>query len=310
MRCAPAGRSILATWLSVTSLACVSPNLVIRVDDSDAGTQAGAGGSPGGISGGATGGKTTGSGSGGGGGGGGSPGTSNMGAGGGVAVGGRTGSAGTTGAGGTVIGPTANFMDNFETDHVELRWIWDAPNVTALRPSGDAASVCGDWAVVSDGTTTNHVFQQRSSCSGSNPSWAATGSTLWTDMRLQARVQFGAAATTSTIITLGVRFTDDRNQYYLQFSNDGKLKIRAKVEAGSASSDINDVSKMRVPVPAGQWVTIALAISGTTASVYLGDDPTAAPVLTGPVSGLSAGGIAIGVAGGPASFDDILVTPP
>jgi hypothetical protein len=107
---------------------------------------------------------------------------------------------------------------------------------------------------------------------------------------------------------IGVRFGSDRDQIYIEYTNDGKLKIRQKVAAGGAPSDVSNTTK--VAVPAGQWVTVGLSVSGSTINAYLGTDRTAPPVITATAVGLPAGGIAIGTTGGPASFDDVLVTPP
>jgi hypothetical protein len=172
-----------------------------------------------------------------------------------------------------------------------------------LNPSSTS---CGQWAVVADGATANHMFSQAEACSG--PSWAAAGNSGWTDMRLQARVMFPVGSTTTTRIMIGVRFGSDRDQIYIEYTNDGKLKIRQKVAAGGAPSDVSNTTK--VAVPAGQWVTVGLSVSGSTINAYLGTDRTAPPVITATAVGLPAGGIAIGTTGGPASFDDVLVTPP
>ena len=311
-------RAALLAFFSVAGIvagggACVTPDTFLR---GDGGTGTGMGGAVGVDSGGQTGlgGMTTGP-TGGSNGGAGHAGLGGAtGLGGAAGLGGRTGQGGATGqagatgqGGGSVTGPVANFMDNFETGDVTTRWISDSPTNNALNPSSQPA--CGDWAVVADGAT-NHMFQQRAStCSSSNPSWAAGGDTRWTDMRLQAKVQFGAGTTTSTKITLAVRFTDDRTQYFIEYTNNGRFKIRSKT--ASSTSDVATLaSNLAVPVAIGQWVTVGFAVSGSNLSVYLGEDRTAPPILTGTATGLTAGGIALGVSQGVASFDDILVTPP
>ena len=278
--------------LACAGLACVSPDTFVREDGGDSGAQPGIGGTPGVGTGGTSGVGT-----------GGTPGTGIGGRVGGQ--GGRTGTGG-MGAGGRVIGPAANFTDNFEGGN---DWISDSPTNTALNPS---SSPSGDWAVVVDpALASNHVFQQRSTTFGSsNPSWSANGSVDWTDMRLQARVQFGADASSSTKITLAVRFTDDRTHIFIEYTLDGRLKIRQK--SGGSTDDLVTVpaSNTRVAVTAGQWITLGLAVSGSTVSVYLGPDRAAPPVLTATASGLVKGGIGVGVSQGTAIFDDVLVTPP
>jgi hypothetical protein len=293
-------RAHASPWLLVVTLslaaagACVSPDSFVRTDAAP---------------GGGTGGDAV-TGGGGGPGAGGSPGTAGKpGSGGSPGVAGATGSAGhvgtggSPGTGGTVIGPTPNFTDDFEHGN---SWLSDSPTNTQLNPS---SSPCGDWAVVTDpGVATNHVFQQRTAaCSSSNPSWSANGNISWTDMKLKARVQFGADATTSTKITLGVRFFDDRTNYFIEYPLNGRIKIRSKT--ASSTTDVNSLaSNLAVAVLPGQWVTIALAVSGSTLSVYLNDSPT--PVLTGTATVVTAGGIGLGVAQGTALFDDVVVTAP
>ena len=287
--------SVLAAGLAIASAACVSPDVFFRDGGlpGDAGsTGSGAGGGPGPGSGGSSGGAGSN----------GAGGHATTGAGGTVVTGagGRTSAGGATGSGGTpVIGPTANYMDNFETGDVNTRWI---------APQSSDSTPCGTWTVVPDGAT-NHVYSQTSTACTSNPSWAAGGSVTWTDMRLQVRVRFDSAATSSTKITIGVRYNDPKDLYFIEYTNDGKIKIRERTTS-STSDVVSLASKMAVPVPNGTWSTIGLGISGSTINAYLGTDPTAPPVLTGTASGQTMGGIAIGVSAGTASFDDVLVTPP
>ncbi len=285
---------ILALGLALAGGACVSPDTFVR--DNDAGTGAGVGGATQGSGGNGPSGN-----------GGSSTGTAGSNGTGGhttAGAGGTTGGVGGhTGSGGSIVGPTSNFMEDFESPGIADRWFWDSDTGSVLNPSSTS---CGQWAVAADGATTNHMFSQAEACSG--PSWAAAGNSGWTDMRLQARVMFPVGSTTSTRIMIGVRFASDRDQIYIEYTNDGKLKIRQKVAAGGAPSDTSNTTK--VAVPAGQWVTVGLSVSGSTINAYLGADRTAPPVITATAVGLPAGGIAIGTTGGAASFDDVLVTPP
>ncbi len=290
---------LLGVGLALAGAACVSPDTFTR-DGGDqppggegGGPGPGAGGGPANGSGGSNGGAgSTGAG-----------GHVITGAGGTVVTGsgGRTGSGGTTGSGGaTVIGPTANYMDGFETGNVTDRWI---------APQSSDSTPCGTWAVAPETTgSTNHVYSQTSTaCTSSNPSWAAGGNTSWTDMRLQVRVRFDSGATTSTKITIAVRYNDPKNAYFIEFTNDGKLKVRERTT--SSTTDVNSFSS-KVAVATGAWTTLALSIKGSAINAYLGADPTAVAVVTGTATGQTAGGIAIGVSDGTASFDDVLVTPP
>jgi len=285
--------TVLAAGMALASAACVSPDVFLRDGGDQPGSEGGGSGTAGESGSGGSKGTAGSNGAGG---------HITTGAGG-TAVtgtGGRTGTAGAPGSGGTtVIGPSANLMDNFETGDVTQRWI---------APQSSDSTPCGTWAVVADGAT-NHVYAQTSTaCTSSNPSWAAGGSTDWVDMRLQVRVRFDATATTSTKITIGVRYNDPKDVYFIEYTNDGRIKIRERTT--SITTDVaSNTSNSRIPVPNGTWSTIGLGIKGSTISAYLGTDPTAAPVLTGTAAGQVKGGIAIGVADGTASFDDVLVTP-
>ena len=280
---------VLAAGLALAGVACVSPDVFLR----DGGDQPGSGGGGPGTTG--TGGNGTAGSNG-------TGGHATTGAGGTIVAGtgGRTGTAGATGSGGAVvIGPGANLMDGFETGDVNQRW---------LAPQSSDSTPCGTWAVVADGAT-NHVYAQTSTaCTSSNPSWAAGGNIDWVDMRLQVRVRFDASATSSTKITIGVRYNDPKDVYFIEYTNDGRIKIRERTTS-STTDVVSNASNARIPVPNGTWSTIGLGIKGGTITAYLGTDPTAAAVLTGTATGQVKGGIALGVADGTASFDDVLVTP-
>lgn len=285
---------VLAGGLALASAACVSPDVFLRDGGDQPGSEGGGSGTAGANGTGGSGNGTGGSN--------GSGGHTTTGAGGTViaGTGGRTGTAGATGSGGAVvIGPTANLMDGFETGDVNQRW---------LAPQSSDSTPCGTWAVVADGAT-NHVYSQTSTaCTSSNPSWAAGGNIDWVDMRLQVRVRFDASATTSTKITIGVRYNDPKDVYFIEYTNDGRIKIRERTTS-STTDVVSNASNARIPVPNGTWSTIGLGIKGGTISAYLGTDPAAAAVLTGTAAGQVKGGIALGVADGTASFDDVLVTP-
>jgi hypothetical protein len=278
---------VVAACSPLLVAACVSPDNVAR--ETDAG-DVGTGGQSGPGSGGSTGAGQGGSGGSG-------QGGRGMGGSGTTGVGGRLGGAG-SGVGGTmVVGPGANLTDDFETGDVTRRW---------LAPQSSDSTPCGVWAVVAEGT--NHVYQQTSTaCTSSNPSWAAGGSTSWVDLRLQVKVRFDTAGST---ITIAVRYNNPKDLYWIEFTNDGRIKIRTRTLTTSSVDVTSTPSNQRVPVPAGQWTTVGLGISGSTITAYLGDNRAAPPALTGTASGQTMGGIAIGVAGGTASFDDVLVTPP
>jgi hypothetical protein len=277
---------IAAAGLALLGGACVSPDTFAReADAGDVGTGGQAGPGSGGSTGAGQGGSASGQGG--------------RGVGGTTGIGGRVGGGG-SGVGGTIVtGPGANLTETFEPPGVTQRW---------LAPQSSDSTPCGAWSVVAEGT--NHVYQQTSTaCTSSNPSWAAGGSVDWVDMRLKVKVRFEAATSANATITIAVRYLNPKDLYWLEFSNDGRLKIRTRTLNTSSVDVATLASNMRVSVPDGQWTTIGLSISGTTVSAYLGDNP-AAPSLTGTAGGQVKGGIAIGVSNGTASFDDVVVTPP
>jgi hypothetical protein len=280
--------------LALSGAACVSPDTFARGDDAGAGA---AGQSGAGSGGNGTASGMGGSGQGGSGQGGSGQGGAKTGGGGMTGAGGRTGMGG-SGMGGTVVvGPGANFTEDFENAAlVGSHW---------LAPQSNDSTPCGTWALVAEGT--NHIYQQSANCS--NASFAAGGSTDWVDMRLQARVRFPTGST-ATVISIAVRYNSPKDLYWIEYTNNGGMKIRTRTSTGSTTDVAVLTSAMRVPVPDGQWVTLGLGVSGTTVTAYLGDNRAAAPVLTATAAGQTKGGIAIGSSKGLASFDDVLVTPP
>jgi hypothetical protein len=283
---APLWAAAVTACLLLGGAACVSPST--GGPEVDSGNVVGTGGQSGPGSGGSTGAGQGGS----------TDGLGGRGVGGNSNPGGQGGAPGVggriSGVGGTIVGPGANFTDDFETGDVNMRW---------LAPQSNDSTPCGAWSVVAEGA--NHLYQQSGTCS--NPSFAAGGSTDWVDMRLQVKVRFGAS--TSTVITIAVRYNSPKDLYWIEFTNDGRMKIRTRTATGSSVDVATIASNARVPVPANTWVTIGLGISGSTVSAYLGENRAAPPVLTGPASGQVKGGIGIGSSDGLASFDDVLVTP-
>jgi len=211
-------------------------------------------------------------------------------------TGGRAGTGGASDAGSSGdAGGAVLLSDDFESPGVGDRWIAD-PTL---------GGACGDWAVLTDGAT--HVYQEQTSCS-SNPIWAAGGDTRWTDMTAQVRVKL-ITPTSSTRIVLAVRFQDEKNYYVLEYTPDGKIKIRTKV-AGSSLDVATNASNARVAVVTGEWNTIGLSVSGPGSASMVTASLNGNPVLTGTATGLDSGGIAIGAQAAIAAFDDVVVTRP
>ena len=130
------------------------------------------------------------------------------------------------------------------------------------------------------------------------------GDIAWTDVIVEAKVNFKTFTTTSAIVYLVTRFVDAKNYYFLEFHADGSMKVRRKI-AGS-STDLLQY-KSQIPVVAGTVYTIAFGIKGSTVTAYL--NGMAVMSFTDTVV-LPSGGIALGTQAVAASFDDVRVTAP
>lgn len=207
-----------------------------------------------------------------------------------VGTGGMTGSGGVTGTGGAVIvAPTGTvlLLEDFDgSNKGPYKWY--------------PADTIGTWAVAMDGAS---MAMQEQTVVGSL-SLNVGGNVAWTDVIVEAKVNFKTFTSTSAIVYLATRFIDTKNYYFLEFHADGSMKIRRKI-AGS-STDLLQY-KSNIPVVMGTVYTIAFGIKGSTVTAYL----NGTAVMSFPdTPNLPAGGIALGTQQVAASFDDVKVTAP
>ncbi len=205
------------------------------------------------------------------------------------AGGGSTGGAGTgggsagTGSGGTKpANTTLPFTEDFEDGEAN-----------GFIPWNDSMTQ-GMWAVVTDGA--GKVYQPVAAVS--DLEFGVGGSTAWTDVALTVKVRLKDDASGAQIL---LRFKDPKTYLVVEMAV-GKYKLRAR-NAGSTTDLISPSPKP--VIAAGTWYTVGIAVKGTTVNLTLDGMPIGAPVMC--AAAISNGGVALGVAEGSVSFDDVKV---
>jgi len=208
---------------------------------------------------------------------------------------GSGGATGATGSGGrpgvTPARLALPWMDDFEGNAVggSVRgWIQD--------PEDEV----GKWMVVADGAT--KVLQE--TVAVSSISMMVGGDVGWTDQKVDARVKI-ATASSGVLAILATRFVDFDNYYFLHLKGDGSIKIRKRI-MGSTTDLVT--FKSGTALAAGTWYSVGFGFKGTTVTAYL--NGTAVGTMTEVAASHPAGGIALGVQDGAATFDDVKVTAP
>lgn len=197
--------------------------------------------------------------------------------------GGTTGAAGATGTTGTAgVAGTVLFSDDFESGNDD-KWTF----------SGTATHT-----VITDGSK---VYNLNSS--DSKLSLAASGSTAWKDMVVQARLKVLAfsGSSSSYAAAIGARVTDATHFYYFAIRSDGKAIIKVDNDGNSSLTSSVDSG-----VVAGTWVTVKFSVVGTTLTAYI----NGAMIAQVSDSTLANGGVALSVESTNAEFDDVVVTAP
>ena len=152
----------------------------------------------------------------------------------------------------------------------------------------------GMWAVVADGA--GKVYQPVATVA--DLEFGVGGSTTWTDVALTVKVRLKDDASAAQIV---LRFKDPKTYLVVEMAV-GKFKLRAR-NAGSTKDLISPSPK---PVIAGgTWYTVGLTAKGTTVTLTLEGMPIGAPVMCD--AAISNGGVALGVAEGSVSFDEVKV---
>ncbi len=152
----------------------------------------------------------------------------------------------------------------------------------------------GMWAVVADGA--GKVYQPVAAVS--DLEFGVGGSTTWTDVAMTVKVRLKDDASGAQIL---LRFKDPKTYLVVEMAV-GKYKLRAR-NAGS-TTDLISPSPKPVITP-GIWYTVGIAVKGTTVNLTLDGMPIGAPVMC--AAAISNGGVALGVAEGSVSFDDLKV---
>jgi hypothetical protein len=199
---------------------------------------------------------------------------------------GASGSVATAGSGGS--GPTkpANtnlpFSEDFEDGEPNGFIAWNE-DMTA-----------GAWAVVADGA--GKVYQPQTAVA--ELEFAVGGSTTWTDVTFSVKVRLNDADSGAQIV---LRFKDPKTYLVVEMA-EGKFKLRGR--ADGSTQDLIAPSPKPV-ISAGTWYTVGVTAKGSTVSLTLDGMPIGAPATCN--AAISNGGIALGVAEGSVSFDDLSV---
>jgi hypothetical protein len=201
-------------------------------------------------------------------------------------AGNHAGTAGTAGSGGS--GPTkpANtnlpFTEDFEDGEANgfLPWNEDL--------------MAGPWAVVADGAS--KVYQPQAAVA--ELELAVGGSTAWTDVTFTVKVRLNDAESDAQIVA---RFKEPKTYLVVEMAV-GKFKLRGR--ADGSTEDLVAPSPKPVIV-AGTWYTVGVTAKGSMVSLTLDGMPIGAPTTCN--AAISNGGVAVGVAEGSVSFDDLSV---
>jgi hypothetical protein len=152
----------------------------------------------------------------------------------------------------------------------------------------------GMWAVVDDAG--GKVYQPQAPVS--DLEFAVGGSTTWTDVAMTVKVRLADDASGAQIV---LRFKDPKTYLVVEMAV-GKYKLRGR--ADGSTTDLISPSPKPVIVP-GTWYTVGITAKGTTVTLTLDGAPIGSPVMCSTL--ISNGGIALGVAEGSVSFDDVHV---
>jgi hypothetical protein len=154
--------------------------------------------------------------------------------------------------------------------------------------------MAGAWAVVDDAG--NKVYQPQAAVG--ELEFAVGGSTAWTDVVFSAKVRLNDADSDAQIV---VRFTPPKTYLVVEMAV-GKFKLRGR--ADGSTQDLIAPSPKPV-IAAGTWYTVAITAKGNMVSLTL--DGMAIGSTVAANDAISNGGIALGVAEGSVSFDDLSV---
>ena len=152
----------------------------------------------------------------------------------------------------------------------------------------------GMWTVVDD--PAGKVYQPQAALS--DLEFAVGGSTSWTDVAMTVKVRLADASSGAQVV---LRFKDPKTYLVVEMAV-GKYKLRGR--ADGSTTDLIAPSPKPVIAP-GTWYTVGITAKGTSVTLTLDGMPIGSPVMCNTL--ISNGGIALGVAQGSASFDDVTV---
>jgi hypothetical protein len=152
----------------------------------------------------------------------------------------------------------------------------------------------GAWSVVDDAV--GKIYQPQAAVG--DLEFAVGGSTSWTDVTFTVKVRLNDADSDAQIV---LRFKDPKTYLVVEMAI-GKFKLRGR--ADGSTEDLVAPSPKPVIV-AGTWYTVGVTAKGSMVSLTLDGMPIGAPTTCD--AAISNGGVAVGVAEGSVSFDDLSV---
>jgi hypothetical protein len=155
--------------------------------------------------------------------------------------------------------------------------------------------MAGAWGVVADGA--GKVYQPAAAIA--ELEFAVGGSTTWTDVAFTVRVRLNDAESGAQIV---LRFKEPKTYLVVEMAV-GKFKLRGR--ADGSTTDLVAPSPKPV-ITAGTWYKVGVTAKGNMVSLLLDDMPIGSPASA--AAAISNGGIALGVAEGSVSYDDVSVT--
>lgn len=184
---------------------------------------------------------------------------------------------------------TLVFQDDFEDDT-------EGGGAAQWTPTESASN----WTVLADGG--NQYYAPTEDSGDRNLTYAGSD---WTDMTLQVDVRTSDQTDSGTRFYVGVRATLDNaklNYYFVRFEVDENGKFGYYV--GDSTTEVADADPPELQEDV--WHTVRLTVEGSTLTAEINDEL----IGTATASGISAGGIALGVDGGTAEFDNVYVWVP
>ena len=209
------------------------------------------------------------------------------------AAGTGSGGTGTAGAGGKASGGSGG-MPPVKPANTNLPYTEDFEDG---EPNGfipwNEDLLAGPWSVVDDAV--GKIYQPQAAVA--ELEFAVGGSTTWTDVTMTVKVRLSTADSRAHIL---LRMKEPKTYLVVEMA-EGTFKLRGR--ADGSTTDLVAPSPKPVIV-AGTWYTVGVTAKGAAVDLTL----DGMPIGSGSANALiTNGGIALGVAEGSASFDDVNV---